>query len=95
VQDLATSELSARSVRHDSTEENLRQLRLGMSSSMGARYRSTPIKPACFQVTPRATHHRDTPEEQLSQIGRALKELNIERISAHSPQAKGRIERAL
>lgn len=29
-----------------------------------------------------------------SQFGRALKELNIELINAHSPQAKGRVERA-
>ena len=47
-----------------------------------------------FQITPRAIHHRDAPAEQLTQIGRALKELNIEWIAAHSPQAKGRIERA-
>ena len=39
-------------------------------------------------------HHREAPAEQLSQIGRALKELNIEWIAAHSPQAKGRIERS-
>jgi len=30
----------------------------------------------------------------LTQFGRALKELNIELICAHSPQAKGRVERA-
>src|SRR5215510_1357447 len=57
-----------------------------ISCSMGGRYRSTPIK--------RGIHHRDAPAEQLTQIGRALKELNIEWIAAHSPQAKGRIERA-
>ena len=51
-------------------------------------------KASLFQVTPRAIHHRDAPEQQLTQIGRALKELNIEWIAAHSPQAKGRIERA-
>ncbi len=61
---------------------------------MGDRYRSTPTKPACFRSRRRAVHHRDAPEEQLSQIGRALKELNIEWIAAQSPQAKGRIERA-
>ena len=32
-------------------------------------------------------------EEALSQFGRALRELGIEWIAAHSPQAKGRIER--
>jgi hypothetical protein len=32
-------------------------------------------------------------EEELTQIGRALRELDIGWIPAHSPQAKGRIER--
>lgn len=45
-------------------------------------------------MTPCGIHHRDAPKQQLTQIGRALKELNIEWIAAHSPQAKGRIERA-
>ena len=31
--------------------------------------------------------------EPLSQFGRAMEELNIEVIHAHSPQAKGRVER--
>src|SRR5438128_6561781 len=65
-----------------------------ISSSMGDQYRSTPDKASLFQIAPRAIHHRDAPQQQLTQIGRALKELNIEWIAAHSPQAKGRIERA-
>ena len=32
-------------------------------------------------------------KEELTQIGRALRELGIGWIAAHSPQAKGRIER--
>jgi transposase len=32
-------------------------------------------------------------KEPLTQVGRLLKELGIESISAHSPQAKGRVER--
>ena len=32
-------------------------------------------------------------KEPLTQLGRLLKELGIESISAHSPQAKGRVER--
>jgi len=32
-------------------------------------------------------------QEPLSEFGRALKELGVQRIYAHSPQAKGRIER--
>ena len=91
--DDATSELSARFVGHDSSEENLRQL----GSYIEQHGRPVAVytdKASLFQIAPRAIHHRDAPAEQLSQIGRALKELNIEWIAAHSPQAKGRIERA-
>lgn len=91
--DDATSQLSARFVRHDSTEENLRQLRHYIEQ-YGRPVSVYTDKASLFQITPRAIHHREAPLEQLSQIGRALKELNIEWIAAHSPQAKGRIERA-
>jgi hypothetical protein len=47
-------------------------------------------KASLFQIAPRGIHHRDAPEQQQSQIGRALRELNIEWIAAYSPQAKGR-----
>jgi hypothetical protein len=91
--DDATSHLSARFVRHDSTEENLRQL----GSYLEQHGRPVAVytdKASLFHATPRAIHHRDAPAQQLTQIGRALKELNIEWIAAHSPQAKGRIERS-
>ena len=91
--DDATSQLTARFVRHDSSEENLRQLRSYVQQH-GRPVAVYTDKASWFQVTPRAIHHRDAPEEQLSQIGRALKELNMEWIAAHSPQAKGRIERS-
>jgi hypothetical protein len=91
--DDATSALAARFVRHDSTEENLQQLRSYIVQH-GRPVSVYTDKASLFQVTPRAIHHRDAPEQQLTQIGRALKELNIEWIAAHSPQAKGRIERA-
>ena len=91
--DDASSRLTARFVRHDSTEENLRQLR-GYIEQHGRPVAVYTDKASLFQITPRAIHHRDAPEQQLSQIGRALKELNIEWIAAHSPQAKGRIERS-
>ena len=91
--DDATSRLSARFVRHDSTEENLRQLRHYIEQH-GRPVSVYTDKASLFQITPRAVHHRDAPQQQLSQIGRALKELNIHWIAAHSPQAKGRIERA-
>lgn len=91
--DDATSRLSARFVGHDSTEENLRQL------GHYIEHHGRPVavytdKASLFQVAARGIHHRDAPQEQPTQIGRALKELNIEWIAAHSPQAKGRIERA-
>jgi len=91
--DDATSQLTARFVGHDSTEENLRLLR-GYVEQHGRPLAVYTDKASLFQIAPRAIHHRDAPEQQLSQIGRALQELNIEWIAAHSPQAKGRIERA-
>ena len=81
--DDATSQLTARFVRHDSTEENLRQLRHYLEQH-GRPVSVYTDKASLFQIAPHAIHHRDAPKEQLSQIGRALKELNIEWIAAHS-----------
>lgn len=39
-------------------------------------------------------NHGSCMESKLTQFGRAMKELDIRMISAHSPQAKGRVERA-
>jgi transposase len=91
--DDATSQLTAHFVRHDSTEENLEQLRRYVEQH-GRPVAVYTDKASLFQIAPRAIHHRDAPQQQLSQIGRALQELNIEWIAAHSPQAKGRIERS-
>jgi transposase len=91
--DDATSRLTARFVRHDSTEENLQQLRRYLQQH-GRPVAVYTDKASLFQIAPRAIHHRDAPQEQLSQIGRALRELDIDGIAAHSPQAKGRIERS-
>jgi hypothetical protein len=91
--DDATSQLTAHFVRHDSTEENLEQLRRYVEQH-GRPVAVYTDKASLFQIAPRAIHHRDAPQQQLSQIGRALQELNIECIAAHSPQAKGRIERS-
>ena len=90
--DDATSRGLARFVRHDSTEENMRLLwkyleRWGRSLGYYA------DKASLFQNTPKANHHKDAPALGPTQIGRALQELGIELIAAHSPQAKGRIER--
>ena len=85
--DDATSRLTARFVRHDSTEENLRQLRRYLEQH-GRPVAVYTDKASLFQIAPRAIHPRDAPEEQPTQIGRTLQELNIEWIAAHSPQAK-------
>lgn len=54
----------------------------------------------CALYSDRASHFFQTPKaggpvshEQLTQVGRALKELGIEMIPAYSPQARGRSER--
>ncbi len=91
--DDASSRALARFVRHDSTEENLRLLRLYLKR-WGRPEAFYTDKASLFR-TPRPPD----PEEQLqgqrprTQIGRALQELDIEWIPAHSPQAKGRVER--
>jgi hypothetical protein len=55
----------------------------------------------CALYTDRGSHYFLTPKagekvskSQLTQVGRALKQLGIEHIAAYSPQARGRSERA-
>jgi len=91
--DDASSRVWGRLVEHDSTEENLRTLR-GWLERYGRPLALYTDKSGLF-VTSRPVQW----QEQLqgkparTQIGRALAELDIEWIAAHSPQAKGRIER--
>jgi transposase len=97
--DDATSQLTARFVRHDSTEENMRLLwsYLERNGRPAAFYTD---KASLFQTTPKL--RRVDKDQQLqerqplppTQIGRALRELGITWIAAHSPQAKGRVERS-
>jgi hypothetical protein len=54
----------------------------------------------CALYTDRASHYFETPQAggkvsktQLTQVGRALKQLGIEHIAAYSPEARGRSER--
>ena len=54
----------------------------------------------CALYSDRASHFFETPQaggpvdrQRLTQVGRALKELDIEMIPAYSPQARGRSER--
>src|SRR6516225_7462409 len=95
--DDATSRLFARFVRHDSTEENMKLL-WGYLEKFGRPVAFYTDKASLFQTAEK--HKRDEPgvekdavEMPPTQIGRALRELGITWIAAHSPQAKGRVER--
>jgi transposase len=95
--DDATSRWFGRFVRHDSTAENM-----GMLGRYLVRF-GRPLafytdKASLFQSAEKTKRGeqrgaKDQSEMPLTQIGRALHELNIVWIPAHSPQAKGRVER--
>ena len=92
--DDATSELTGRFALSDSTAENMQLLKryVELHGRPAAVYTD---KAGLFQVN-RPLHHNKhlDAEPGPTQIGRALAELDIRRIAAHSPQAKGRIERS-
>ena len=93
--DDATSQAYARFVEQDSTEENLRVL-WGYLERWGRPVEFYTDKNSLFTVNrPRreAADEDEAVKEELTQIGRALRELGIGWVAAHSPQAKGRIER--
>ena len=89
----ATSRVWGRWVKHDSTEENLRTLQ-GWLERHGRPLALYTDKNSLF-VTSRPVQWQEQlrGEPARTQFGRALAELGIEWIAAHSPQAKGRIER--
>ena len=91
--DDATSRIGARFAEHDSTEENLRTLQ-GWLRHHGRPVALYTDKNGLF-VTSRPMQWQEQLADRpaLTQFGRALRELGIEWIAAHSPQAKGRIER--
>lgn len=96
--DDATSELTAHFVEHDSTEENMRLLWIYLERH-GRPVSFYTDKASLFRTAEK--RRRDRPGEQVdavqmppTQIGRALRELGIVWIAAHSPQAKGRVERS-
>jgi Homeodomain-like domain len=91
--DDATSRVWARFAERDSSEENLRTLR-GWLEHHGRPMALYTDKNSLF-VTSRPVQWQEQLQGQpaLTQFGRALRELDIEWIAAHSPQAKGRIER--
>jgi len=96
--DDATSQLFARFVRHDSTEENMKLLRSYLEK-FGRPLSLYTDKASHFQTTEKRKRdepgvEKDPVEMPPTQIGRALRELGINWIPAHSPQAKGRVERS-
>jgi transposase len=95
--DDATSRLLARFVRHDSTEENMKLLWRYLEK-FGRPISFYTDKASLFQTAEKRKRDepgvdKDTVEMPPTQIGRALRELGISWIAAHSPQAKGRVER--
>jgi hypothetical protein len=95
--DDATSRLFARFVRHDSTEENMR-LVWSYLEKFGRPLTFYTDKASLFQTAEKRKRDepgvdKDSVEMPPTQIGRALKELGVMWIAAHSPQAKGRVER--
>lgn len=95
--DDATSRLFARFVRHDSTEENLKLLG-SYVEKFGRPVAFYTDKASLFRTAEKRKRDepgvdKDAVEMPPTQIGRALRELGIAWIAAHSPQAKGRVER--
>jgi transposase len=97
--DDASSRVHARFVLHDSTEENMR-LVWSYVEKYGRPLSYYTDKASLFQTAPKVArggnalplNERDPLPP--TQIGRALRELDIVWIAAHSPQAKGRVERS-
>jgi hypothetical protein len=90
--DDATNRLFGRFVERDTAAENMRVLR-GYLVRYGRPLEFYTDKAGMFEVAVKRGEHRDAEPTPPTQITRALTELGIRRISAHSPQAKGRIER--
>ena len=95
--DDATSRLFARFVRHDSTEENMKLL-WSYLEKFGRPLAFYTDKASIFRTAEKRKRDepgvdKDPVEMPPTQMGRALQELGIAWIAAHSPQAKGRVER--
>lgn len=95
--DDATSRLFARFVRSDSSEENMKLL-WDYLEKFGRPVAFYTDKASMFHTTEKRKRDepgvdKDPVEMPPTQIGRALRELAITWMAAHSPQAKGRVER--
>lgn len=97
--DDATSRLHARFVLHDSTAENMRLLWSYLERN-GRPLSFYTDKAGLFKTAPKIPRdQKQLPREERdplppTQIGRALSELSVVWLGAHSPQAKGRVERS-
>lgn len=90
--DDATSRIWGRFAEHDSTEENFRVL-VGWLERHGRPLAYYTDRDSLFAINrPPQREEQLRDERPRTQIGRALRELDIEWIAAHSPQAKGHIE---
>jgi len=90
--DDATSRVYARFALHDSTAENMRTV-WGYLERYGRPEAFYTDKAGLFLTSPRKNDPEEREPRAPTQIGRALRQLGITWIGAHSPQAKGRIER--
>ena len=91
--DDATSRFYGRFTEHDTTEENLRTFGEWLRR-YGRPLAHYTDKNSIFRTSaPAPLGEQLRGEKARSHFGRALRELGIEWIAAHSPQAKGRIER--
>jgi transposase len=95
--DDATSRLFARFVRHDTNGENMKLL-WSYLEKFGRPLAFYTDKTSIFRTAEKRKWDepgvdKDPVEMPPTQIGRALQELGIAWIAAHSPQAKGRVER--
>lgn len=91
--DDATGRVFLRFFDSDSTETNMRLLH-GYIRKFGRPRAIYADKASHFKVNrPANLEEQLAGREAETQIGRALRELEIEYIPAHSPQAKGRVER--
>ena len=92
VLDDATSEIYyAQLVEEESTRTVMRALR-EVIETQGVFCSLYSDRGSHFFVTPKAGEPVD--KTRLTQVGRAMRELNVEMIAAYSPQARGRSERS-
>lgn len=91
--DDATSRLSARFVRSDSTAENMAVLEEYLLR-FGRPLEFYTDEASIFQVAPKKNHASREEPLPPTQIGRVLRKLGIGWIAAHSPQGNGPVERS-